>query len=155
MAKIYPVSYSSVSDVYSVMSNIGSVSNVGSIEIAYELGRVEALVNARLSRLYSLPLSSVPLVISKIVTDLSIYGLSKRFAIFQKSNDQFEKYRDDALQTLADIVDGKLPLLDSSLQVISMSSNSGLVPWSNTKTFTPTFNEDEFENQFLDDTKND
>lgn len=153
METTYPVSYALVGDLYSVISNIGSVTNVTSTDIAYQIGRVQANINARLAGLYTLPFSTVPLLLTTITTDLTIYELSKKFAIFQKNNEGFEKYYTQSNFLLDQIISNKIPLLDSSLQVISQKSTSGNIPWSNTRSFTPTFNEQDMEEQLVDSDK--
>lgn len=149
----FPVSFSTVSDVLTTLPAVGSVSVISSSDIAYAIGRTQSTIEARLHGVYEMPFDLIPLTINRICTDLTIYNLSKRFAIFQKDNKGFEAYRDDSMEILEELISGKIPLLDSSLQIITKISNSSLIPWSNTKDYTPTFNEDAMENQFLDEDK--
>lgn len=153
MATTYPVSFSTVSDVLTTLPAVGSVSVISSADIAYAIGQSQAYVEAKLSGVYSMPFTSIPLLVNRIVTDLTIYRLSRRFAIFQKDNKGFDVYKDDSMQLIQDLIDGAIPLLDSSLNIVTQISNSSLVPWSNTKDYTPTFSEECFENQFLDEDK--
>ena len=156
MSATYPVSYTTVEDIYQTNPYIGSVSNVTSRNICYQIGRVENYINTKISKVYTVPLSEVPLILTTIATDLTIYELSKRFTTLQnqKSTDMLSRYK-EAKDTLNMIVDNKLPLLDSSLQVMTKSSLSGLTPWSNNEDFTPTFNEQDMEESILDVDKDD
>lgn len=156
MSTAYPASYTTVNDIYQTLPQVGSVSNVTSKNIAYQIGRVENSMNARLSKVYSIPFSSVPLQLTTIATDLTIYELSKRFTILtsMKNIESLTRYK-EADDLLTKIVDGKIPLLDSSFQVISKSELSGVDAWSNNQNYTPTFNEQDQEYQELDADKDD
>jgi len=145
MATIYPASYTTVDDVYQTLPQIGSVSNVTSINIAYQIGRVEAGMNARLADTFTLPFSQNILQLTTIATDLTIYELGKRFSVLSnlKGMESLNKYK-DASKTLDMIVSGKIKLLDSSNQAIDDLSVVSDTPWSNNMTYTPTFGEGTF-----------
>lgn len=154
MSTSYPASYTTVEDIYQTLPQIGSVTNVQSKNIAYQIGRVENMMNAKLSESYTIPFSTVPLQLTTIATDLTVYELSKRFTKLSNLKDDLNasKYK-EANDLLDKIVSGSVPLLDSSFQVISKGSLSGGDSWSNTKSFTPTFNEQPFTDQELDTDK--
>ncbi len=145
MATTYPSSYSTVEDIYQTLPQVGSVSNVTSANIQYQIGRVEATMNAKLSRVYTLPFSQSILQLTTISTELTIYELMKRFSVLSKLKDAKDssQYK-DAMTLLEDIVSGKVPLLDASFVVISKPDGAGQKAFSNNMGFTPTFSEDSF-----------
>lgn len=158
MSTIYPASYTTVENIYQTLPQVGSVSNVNSNNISYQIGRVEANMNAKLSKVFTLPFSQEILQLTTIATDLTIYELSKRFTVLTnlKNTDSLKRYK-EAGDLLDQIVSGKIPLLDSSYQVIEESSLSGVSAWSNNQNYTPTFANDyqEPEDQCVDIDKDD
>lgn len=142
MATTLPSSYSTVSDVYKTMPYIGSATNITSSDVAYTLGVVEANVNAKLSRVYSLPFTSTPPAVTSIVTDLTIYALARNFALttFAGKSEWVDRFK-SADDRLDDIIAGRMPLLTSALALIQPSEATGWDVWSNNTAYAPTFSE--------------
>lgn len=156
MSTVYPASYSTVEDIYQTLPQVGSVSNVTSRNIVYQIGRVEATMNAKLSKAFTLPFSQQVLQLTSISTDLTICALTKRFTVLSKlkGSKDFSLYK-QANKMLDDIVDGKVPLLDASNEKIASGSSAGFEPWSNNKSYAPTFNEQPFSEGEVDEDKAD
>ena len=154
MSTSYPASYSTVEDVYQTLPQIGSVSNVTSRNIVYQIGRVEANMNAKLAKVFTLPFSQTLLQLTTISTDLTIHELSKRFTVLSKlKDDKDSSLYKDAMNMLDDIVSGETPLVNASNETIENSTLSGVTAWSNNQSYTPTFNEQSMFESELDEDK--
>lgn len=154
-----PVSYTTVDDVFTALPAIGSVSNVTSGVVATTAGRVEAKMNGKLAKAYALPITvdsgmSIPLL-NAISTDLTCYELMAKFVFVQgmaKKSEWPDRFK-EAMELLDDIVDGAIPLMNSSMEVIDASAGASSVPWSSSEDYYPTMNEDSFINHAIDEDK--
>lgn len=156
MAPLYtlPVSYTSVGDVYTVLSEVGSASKVTSEQIFNYCGRAEAQVNGFIVRKYALPLASQSPLITTIATDLACYEiLAKRmFTAGQLKDSPWPGRFKEAMETLEKISDGEIPLVDTAGTLIPGRTDVDRV-WSNTMGYSPTFNEGPVINQRIDPDK--
>lgn len=150
----YPVSYTSVNDVYSVLP-INSLSNLTFSDVAYYVGRVENMMNSKLSRSYELPITQEIKLLSTIAADLSIYELlSKRmYAQYPLEDSEWASRYKDSMSLLEDIADGKENLLTNSFTVLDKKTQNAMYVWSNTMNYTPTMNEDSMDNHVIDSDK--
>lgn len=154
-----PVSYTTVDDVFTAIPTIGSVTNVTSGVVAVTAGRVEAKINGKLSKSFAMPISvasgnTIPLL-NAIATDLVCYELMAKFVFVQgmaKKSDWPDRFK-EAMDLLDDIVDGAIPLLDSSAAIVSPATGAASIPWSNTDDYFPTMQEDSFVNHIIDEDK--
>lgn len=142
MPYIYPVSYTTVGNVQTAISRIGST-GISSADTAYFIGKAEAYINARIGRLYSLPISGYYCpTLQVIAEDFSVYYVMKRLfvnASVEKEGDWLDRFK-EAEDMLTAIESGNLVLLDNSYNVMQQSMPD-LLPWSNTKAqgYIPTF----------------
>lgn len=116
MPQTLPVSYSSVAHVYETLPDLGSATTLTSAHIASFIGKAEALVNAAIARAYSLPLPSVPPLLTALSTDIAIYLiLSQRMFSAERLNSSPwpDRYK-EALATLDRLASGDLILVDAS-----------------------------------------
>lgn len=140
-----PVAYTTVDDVLRVATAVGSISNVNSVIVYGFIGEAEAMLNARLANLYTLPISganpgsgSYPLL-QVLATDLTIYRMmSRRIMAMDRANksawiDRFS----EANSVTWEVQIGRLPIVDSSGSVLAR--NATMQVWSNTSAYLPTF----------------
>src|SRR3990172_4729811 len=137
------VSYTSVNAVLRTVPAINSMTNIASADIAHHAARVEALMNARLSRNYALPFTSTIPLLEMVATDLTIYDIiAKRNVTMSRNDDNDWPARfKSAEKLLEQIANGEMPLITTSMAAIAPSAGAARV-WSNTQTYEPTFNED-------------
>jgi len=146
--------YTTQSKVLLTLPSVGSVSTVGSADIAHYMDRVDNVINAKLSKRYTIPVSGAP-ILETIATDLTVYELlAKRIFVRNTSKDSpwLKEYK-IAMDLLNEISEGKIELFDSSGATISAKSTGAGSVWSNNSGYTPTFQEDQFENQTIDSDK--
>lgn len=137
-----PLSYTSVDTILQTLPMVGSVSNISSAAIYAAADRAESIINAKLSNLYTVPVSGSPPILTTVATDFAIYRLlSRRFVTQDKPNKSAlpDAYK-EAMDLLDQLAAGEISLLDSSGSAISANAAAG-VPWSNTMTYEPTMNE--------------
>ena len=137
------VSYTSVLAVLRTVPAINSMTNIASADVAHHAARVEALMNAKLSRSYALPFTSALPLLEAVATDLTIYDIiAKRNITMTRNEDNDWPSRFKSAEKLLDqIASGELPLITSSGSAITPSAGAARV-WSSTQAYTPTFNED-------------
>lgn len=123
--------------LYGEIDTTGLVDN----DVEFFIRTAENEITARLGAKYTLPFSSTPPVIKTIAQEKSFIKILDRFftAETRSKNDWRDIRAADCNSLLGDIVDGKIPLLNSSLEVISTRTDLGIQ--SNTSTYEPTMNE--------------
>lgn len=137
-----PVSYTTVSKMLLTFNGIGSVTALNSDGLAHHAGMAESYINARLSRLYTIPFTSTPPLLETLATDMSIYNvLSSRISMRSEQGDHpwYLRFK-DSLKILDDIASGKIALVDSSGSVITGTGNVGEV-YSNNMNYAATTTE--------------
>jgi len=150
----YPVSYSTVSEVLTTLPMIGSVSNITSAHLATYLGKAQAEINTKLSRLYSIPFTVEVPILQTLATDMAVYFvLAQRIFTQEKQNKSEwpEKYK-RAIEILDDIADGKIMLIDSTGAVIEGRGDIAEV-FSNTMDYVPTMAEIDITDESVDKDK--
>ena len=143
MATTFPVSYTTVSDVLNTLPAINSISNIVSADIAYYAGKVESKMNAKLAKGFALPFTSNINVLTTLSTDLTCYEImAKRIFTqgFSKDSPWPDRFK-EADDMLDDIVSGKVPLLDSSSEIIETKDTGNFLVKSNTQDYNPTMTE--------------
>ena len=149
----YVVSYTNVDRILTALPQIGSGSTVGSNAILSYAEQAESLMNAKLGRLYSLPLTSSVPVLTTIATDLAIYNLlSKRIFASQKVSENVVSFFEKAMELLESIANGELSLVDSAGALIA-TSNTNMEVWTNNQGYNPTFHEGKWEDMVQDPDK--
>ena len=136
-----PVSYATVSNVYQNVPAVGSVSNLTSAAVAFQLGKAEAMINGKIAPLYSLPFTTVPPLIEAIATDMATYGVLLRiFTTKQLGESPWPDRYKYAAKLLDEIADGKLTLTDSAGALVTQRTDIEET-WSNNSGYHPTFSD--------------
>ena len=154
MVATLPVSYTSVNYVYQTVPEIGSISYVTSATIAQIAGMAEAVMNAKLSNLYSIPITVEVPVLTTIATDLTIYRFFTRKPLTgeqSKSNPWFDRFKESS-DLLDKIAAGDISLIGVDGSVIDISSGAPTF-YSNTMNYEPMFDEGNVESWEQDSTK--
>lgn len=110
-------------------------------DIEFFIRTAENEISARLSARYTLPFTAIPPVIKSVSQEKSFIKILDRFftAETRSKNDWRDVRANDCKALLDSIVDGDVPLLNSSMAVISQRSDLGIQ--SNTSGYEPTMNE--------------
>jgi phage gp36-like protein len=144
--------YTSVQKILTTLPALGSVTTITSATLAAFAQDAETLVNAKIAGAYTVPVVGAPLL-ALLSTDIAIYRLMTRrlFSGQEQNKSEWPDRYKEALELLEQIGDGTLPLVtDSGATVVNDES---ALPWSNTKSFVPTFMEDGVENSRIDPNK--
>lgn len=145
--------YTSVSNLILTTPAVNSIAAITSAAMVHYIDRVEGLINAKLSKRYTIPLSNNIPLLSMIATDLAIYEIVAKRGLTKTSdteNDWPSRFK-EANSLLDDIANGNISLATSSGDIISLSTAS--IPYSNTMDYVPTFGEDDFEQSMQDQDK--
>jgi phage gp36-like protein len=124
---------------------MGSLTTISSeVVSALFIVQVEAMINAKISKLYSVPVAGSPPLLEMIARDLSMYRILSRRVYPQEraSNSDWPDRFKESMELLDQIANGEMTLLTSSGVAVSQLSTTGAVPWSNTSNYTPTFLDD-------------
>lgn len=138
MPIVYPVSYTTVADIKKVVSRISST-NITSADIAFMAGRAESIINASIGQVYSLPITGVNVpILQTIAEELGAHYVIRRFFVDQakSKSDWVDELKTSAMDLLAKVVSGTMPLVTDSGNAVSMRSDS---IYSDTKDYHPTF----------------
>lgn len=145
--------YATVPEVLNTLPQIGSVSVITSAQIFTATVRADSIINAKLSKRFTVPLSPAPPILTTLCCDLSVYRLLVRFFSGEQQNDSDwpDRYK-EAMELLEEIANGGLQIVASDGAVIAPSVGAD-VAWSNTQGYTPTFNEDGDLSSVIDEDK--
>jgi len=146
--------YTSVAAVLALVPMVGSVTSVMSADIVTFINAAESIVNAKVSKAYTVPVTPAPPLLETLTVDLTVYRLlSLRFFTQEQMNrsvwpDRFK----ESLAILNDIGAGKVPLLTGSGTVIESDKGAAAMS-SSTLNYQQTFTEDDPERSFVDTDK--
>lgn len=136
------LNYASVDTILQIEPDIGSIAALTSAQIVNGFAQAaEALIDAKIAQLYSVPVSPAPNLLVALANGISIYYiLSRRVFTSQqlKQSTWPDRFKED-LATLDDIAAGKIQLVDGSGTLITGSDAA--VAQSNTKGYRPSFDE--------------
>lgn len=151
-ASVFPITYAKVEDVQATFPAVTSLTTVNSSNIAYYMGRAEGLMNAQLAKNFTVPVTPVP-VLTLISTDLTIWELAKRIYSGETLKESAWAVRyAEANSLLAALAAGDIPMATASGTVIVMDKQVMEV-YSNSSGYTPTFQEDDWVTQAVDQDK--
>ena len=148
------LSYTSVEKMLETLPSVGSVTSITSSTLYSFAWDAETIVNAKLSKLYVVPVVGAPPVLAPISTDIALYRLLTRRIFTQEQlnkSDWPDRYK-ESMDLLDKIASGEVSLVSSGGAVISGGVITG-EPWSNTLNYSPTFQEDSFESSVVDPDK--
>lgn len=152
-----PVSYTSVTRINSAFPAITSVANITSAVVAQFAGDVEAVINAKISKRYVLPLTAECPILTALATREAIYRIAVQrllvqFPAAQQGQHPLQVQHKEDMTLLDDIAAGALQLVGASGQVLA-TDTSQLEVYSTTKTYQPTFHEGAWVDQVQDPSK--
>ena len=137
-----PVNYTSAELMLNTLSAIGSISTLTNSSLLFYAGAAEALINAKISKKYTLPIvDSIPLL-ETLATDLAIYNvLSARISLRTDAGNHpwFQRFK-NAIDILDDIANGSLTLINSAGTVLVAATNTDAM-YSTTMDYVPTTGE--------------
>jgi len=118
------------------------------------ISKADTIINAKLSKRYSVPFSDTPPLIKEISTGLSCYFIMRDMFTRdgQNKNDWVDEYK-MYLEMLDQIVNGEIPLVDNEGTAISQSEVDDL--WSNTQDYDTITDMDDIENWKIDGDRTD
>lgn len=149
------VSYTTVERVWSAFPPINSATNIGSSTVAQYAANVEAEINGKIGKLYSLPLSVECPLLSAIAERETIYRIVVQrqlvqFPPAQQGAHPLQIQHKDDQKLLEQIASGEVSLLGADLVPIAADTAQTEV-WSNTMNYRHTFTEDAFEESTVDE----
>lgn len=134
----YPLSYTTVDNIYKLVVGISSVTNLTSADTSYLVGKAQAEINQALSKLYSLPFTVEIPILQSITEDIGIYYILRRFYTDQMpSKTEWTERFEEKKKLLDKIISGEEILMNSSGSVIQPSM-ADLKPKSTTQDYAPT-----------------
>ncbi len=154
MPSLLPVTYTSVAYIYQNLPEIGSISNITSSHLAFFAGKAEAEINARINKLYSIPIGVDVPILTALATELTVYyALSQRplVAPQTKSDPWLQKFK-EARDMLNLIAKGEVQLLNVNGGDVAQSTDV-MQFHSNTMNFDATFHEGDVESWLPDPEK--
>jgi phage gp36-like protein len=148
--------YTSVGDVLSLQPQIGSVTTITSAVVARFIGHADAIINAKLARLYSVPVAGDVPVLGVISADATVYRLLSLRMLNAEQNSKkpewVNRYK-ESMDLLEAISKGDLPLVTSSGVEIAVGASGYGEATSNTISYDQTFNEGSMFESWVDDLK--
>lgn len=149
-----PMSYASVADIYATLPALQSASMVTSAVVANHGGRVQSMIDARLSMLYSVPFLAVPPIVNTLCNDLTCYFVLAGNTILSNTlkDSPWPAVYKEQMTLLNDLASGKVAIVSGSGTVLVKSTAQAFVGSSN-DAYIPTFSELDFEDSFVDPNK--
>lgn len=146
------LSYTTVARVYNVEPLLQTVTNLTSAQVFQFASDAEADVDAKLSKLYTVPVPGTPPILASIATDLTCYRiLSRRIFTAERMKDSpWPKVFKEAMETLNDIASGMVQIVASGTGIVIGGKTTGAVATSTTENYLPTFTELPYEDATID-----
>lgn len=149
--------YATPDNVYDVFPPLQQVSDLTSGHINSRfIADAEAEINAKLAKLYAVPVSDAP-ILTTIAIDLTLYRILSRRTFpttMLKDSEWVDRYR-ESRDLLDDMAAGKTELVDSSGSLVAARTDVAIVE-SSTQDYLPTYHEGGSDlDQILDEDKND
>jgi phage gp36-like protein len=145
--------YTTVNKLLLTLPMVGSVTSITSADLASFIDDADAIINSKLSKQYTVPVSGAPLLDS-LAADIALARLLTRriFTQEQANNSTWPDEYKKALDTLDAIANGEMTLVTSAGTIIAAASTEGGV-WSNNMNYVPTMNEDDPGTNYIDSDK--
>jgi len=137
------ISYTTTSNVMMLIPAVVSASNITSAQISHFIAAAEAEINAKMGKLYTVPMSGNGML-ERIATELAAEKvLGQRVFTMQQENasEWPAAFGKDARDLLDMLAKGEAALIDNSGAVIAVNQTNAPV-WSNTSGYLPTMTED-------------
>lgn len=132
-------SYSTVSNIYRLAPEVGSLTSMLSADVHGFGGKAQAIVDAKIARLYALPITAEVPILQSLTEDFALYYIFRRLYTSERFNHSPwpDRYK-EALDMLEQIADGGIPLVNASGAIVA-GTTEVIEVWSNTKGYHPTF----------------
>lgn len=121
-----PITITTTGMLLTAQPLLASASAINSAQLAHHLGQAEALVWAKTSARYTVPITPTPPLLESICVDLACYGVLVKQAIIANTLEDSpwpDRYK-EAMELLQEVADGDIPLLTSSGTVITPGSTT-------------------------------
>ena len=148
------LNYTTVPSVYAAFPLIGSVTTITSAVCARVARNAESIMDAKLAKVFTVPVTGMPPVLETIANDLTLYRLlALRMFTQEQANESVwpDRYK-EAMELLQEIIDGELTLVDSGGTPITPSVAAGQFQ-SSTMNYLQTMDELDATRQELDPDK--
>ncbi len=137
------LAYTSVDRLYDILPEVGSDSTLTSAQILTAFAiPAESEINARISRLYAVPVPGVVPLLEAIADDLAMYRILSRRIMTRdmlKDSGWTDRFK-EARETLDAVATGKTLLVNSAGDLIGSRTDVAEVR-SNVSAYQPTFHE--------------
>ena len=153
------MAYASTTSILLILPGLANTTTVTGV-ITRHIVRADALIDAKISKRYAVPISPTPPLLGSISEDITAYYTFRTFYTQDNTNktEYFADLRNDAIATLDEIREGKIDLVNTAGSIIAErteESTSGILD-STTKDYQPFFDVDDeldwkFDADLLDD----
>lgn len=132
--------YTTVSRMVASYPYIGSLTTVTSAMFAVCIQDAEAIINAKLSNLYDVPVAGSPSVLQTIATNMAVYSVLVKFMTTQGTltDHPWHGIYKDTISLLDKLASGDVALVNSAGTILQGTAENAQV-WSNTMNYQPTF----------------
>tara|TARA_Y100000310_G_scaffold78084_1_gene74719 strand:+ start:11132 stop:11638 length:507 start_codon:yes stop_codon:yes gene_type:complete len=131
------VSYTTVSLMNMTLAEIGSMATMTNSVLLLHAYGAENIINAKISKRYSLPITDSVPILETLATDMAIYRVITGRIVLTKEHPWFARFK-DMNKTLDQIANGDLQLVASDGTVLAGKNTGAMEVWSNTKDYAPT-----------------
>tara|TARA_Y100000310_G_scaffold171492_2_gene171694 strand:+ start:8002 stop:8508 length:507 start_codon:yes stop_codon:yes gene_type:complete len=134
------LSYTDVDRIHNMVPQIGSLTSLTSAQTVELAEYGEAELNARIVKMYSVPVSGVIPLLQSLATDMAVYNvLAKRVFTNERLKDSVwpDRFK-DALEVADRIAEGEITLVDSAGNIIGANTSTSELK-TTTDGYTPTF----------------
>lgn len=133
------LAYTDVDRIHNMVPQIGSLSTLTSAQTVELAEYGEAELNARIVKMYTVPVSGVIPILQALATDMAVYTVLKRVFTNERLKDSVwpDRFK-DALETADKISSGELTLVDSAGAIVAANTATSELK-TTTDGFTPTF----------------
>lgn len=140
------MAYSSATSILLIFPGLANTSTVTNV-ITRHITRADALIDSKISKRYSVPISPTPPLLGSLSEDISVYYTYRSFYTSDNSNrtEYFAELRDHAIATLDEIREGKIDIVNTAGSLITErdeESTTGILD-STTKDYQPFFDVDD------------
>lgn len=146
--------YTNYERIVGLVPGIGSITDLTSTQLVNVfINPVESLINSKLSRYYTVPLSPAPDMIRGIADSLAVYKILIARAMLPgrlKDSPWPDKFKED-MKLLDDIAAGTTPIITDSGTTVPQ--NTTYAAQSNQTGYNQTFQEDDILDSFIDERK--
>ena len=151
------VSYTSIERINQAFPAISSVSNINSAVMAQYADGVEAEINAKIAKRYTIPLTVTCPILTAIATRETIYRIAVQRALVQfppaqQGQHPMQVQHKDDQKLLEQIATGEVQLIGAD-GVVLAANTTDVEVYSTTKNYVPTFHEGSWVDTIQDPSK--